>query len=198
MSPVIITPPPVPPGSDPASGIPPTLTITYYHQLATHFSEVLDEISAIIPRLENAQVGPPTVVRAHLSVPLPFLGTAVASVEELPELQAVKALDPNEGRDILQLIDAFGPLSDKVAAFQKDLRNVLNSRRSLLAGQALDTYDHAKSFNRDPNNAAMASWVANMKRDLGRRGPRKKKPAPTPVPVPVSTPTAQTPEDAQG
>ncbi|HEU4888228.1 MAG TPA: hypothetical protein VFV49_10100, partial [Thermoanaerobaculia bacterium] len=77
--------------------------------------------------------------------------------------------------------------------FEKDLRNVLNSRRSLLAGQALDTYDLAKSFTRDPNNAAMASWVANMKRDLGRRGPKKKKPLP--IPGPVSTTTA--PETAE-
>ncbi|HEU4887044.1 MAG TPA: hypothetical protein VFV49_04095 [Thermoanaerobaculia bacterium] len=202
MSPIIVTPPPVPPLGDPGSGAPPTLTVTFYQQLAAHFSAVLDEITAALPQLKPALVTTPQFVRTHLNIPLVFLGSAIASVEQLPELQAVKKLDPLEARDTLQLIEAFRPLRDKVAAFEIDLANVLNARQAALAVGALNTYDMVKSLARDPNNAPVAASLATLKRDLGRSGPRRKKdpvPDPKPVPVPVSnTPTAQTPEDAQG
>ncbi|HEU4887103.1 MAG TPA: hypothetical protein VFV49_04390, partial [Thermoanaerobaculia bacterium] len=52
MSP-ILTPPPAPPPVDPGSDAPPTLTITYYRQLAEHFLQAIDEIAVIIPRLQD-------------------------------------------------------------------------------------------------------------------------------------------------
>lgn len=178
---IIMTPPPVPPEGGPPDA-PATLTVTYYQQLANHFSEIIDEIAAIIPR-ETEQVRGSR--SRNLNVPFKFLGTAVASVEEVPELQRTGKLDVNRGRDTLQLIDAFRPILDKAAAFREDLEKVLNSRQSSLAGESLEAYHVAQSLARDESNPTLTQWVANMKRDLGRRGPRPKKdPAPNPVPLP--------------
>ena len=195
MSPVILTPPPVPPPVDPSSGAPPTLTVTYYQQLVAHFFSVLDEITAALPRPDSTQqVRTPGFIRTHLNIPLVFLGSSLDAVEQLPELQAVNKVDPLEGRDTLQLIEAFRPLRNRVAAFELYLDNVLDARQVTLAVGALDTYDLVKSLARDKTNAPVAAANATLKRDLGRSGPKTKKvvvtpvPAPAPVPIPVPAP----------
>jgi len=204
MSPVIITPPPAPPPVDPGSDAPPTLTITYYRQLAAHLMSALDEISAIIPRLGESVVlrtgvetKPPS---GHHNIPLVFLSTAVDSVEQLPELQVVKKLDVNRGRDSLQLIDAFRTVQNRASAFGKDLGQVLDARQSALALESLDTYAVAQSLDRDKSNAALSEAVENMRRALGR-APRKKKvtdPEVDPALVPVSTVTAPSTQAGKG
>jgi hypothetical protein len=165
MSPVITTPP-LP--ADPDS-----LT-TYHQQLAAYCLALLDEAAAVIPRLQETM---PTRARSgpsHLYVPLAFLGTAIDSVEQNPKLQIVKVLDVRRGRDTLQLLEAFRPIRDRVAAFDRDLLNVLNTQRTALSTEALDTYDLAKCLARCPDDTAMLECVDNMQRALGRRGrPRK-------------------------
>ena len=177
MSPVIIiTPPPDPPLAGPASDTPPRLTDTYYQQLAAYCRAALDEIAAaVLPRLEGTVPTGASTASGHLNIPTPFLGTAITSVEQNPELQCVR-LDVHRGRDTLQLMEAFRPIRDKVAAFDRDLVHVLNVRRSALAVEALDTYAIAKSLAHAHNNPALLAWVGTMQRALGRRGPRKKKP----------------------
>lgn len=196
MSPVIITPPPVPPPVDPGSNAPPTLTITYYRQLAAHFLQVIDEIAVIIPRLQETVPqrisATPKPASGHRNIPLAFLGTTVDSVEKHPELQALNKLDVNRGRDTLQLIEAFRMIQDRAAAFVRDLEQVIDLRRSSLVLEALDTYAAARILARDNSNVVLSESVASMKRDLGRRSPRKKKTAP---PSPTTPP--ETPEGAE-
>ena len=199
MSPVIITPPPAPPPADPGSNAPPTLTITYYRQLAAHFLQAIDEIAVFIPRLQETEPQRTTVTpkpaSGHRFIPLAFLSTTVDSVEKHTELQVLNKLDVNRGRDTLQLIEAFRSIQDRSAAFVRDLEQVIDGRRSGLTIEALDIYVAAQVLARDNSNAVLSESVSNMKRDLGRRGPRKKKPVPNPTPVPLSTITVpQTPE----
>jgi hypothetical protein len=159
----------------------PTPTVTYYQQVAEQFMKSLDEIVQIIPKLEASHVATATFVRTHLNIPNEFLATAIASVEQHPTLQAVQKLDPATARDTLQYIEAFRPVLDKVTAFQRALWFTLGSRKALLAADALQIYDVAKGLSRDPGSADMASHVANLKRDLGRRGRPKLKKAPAPT-----------------
>lgn len=197
MSPVILTPPPAPPPGDPASTAPPTLTVTFYRQLAGHFSEAINEISDAIPRMTESV--PKSFVRSHLNVPLKFLATAISAVEDVDELRVLKKLDVERAYDTLQLIEAFRPIRDKILGFLADLEHALNSRQAQLTVEALDTYDLAKSLARDPKSGNLSAWVDNMSRDLGKRGQRKSPAPPAPpsppsdidaVPVPVSTITA--------
>lgn len=101
--------------------VPATPTVTHYQQLAAEFSAALDGIVAVIPKLEPAHVSTVNFVRSHVNVPIEFLATAVAGVEQSAELQAVKKLDVSTARDTLQFIEAFRPIVDRVNAFVKDL-----------------------------------------------------------------------------
>ena len=145
-------------------------TITHYQQLAAAFIADLDEIATIIPKLEAEHVSTVNFVRSHLNVSTEFLATVIAAVEQTPELQGVRKLDVAAARDTLQFIEAFRPVLDKVTAFARNLRYTMNSRKASLAADSLQIYDIAKGIARDPNSAAVASLVQNMKRDLGRRG----------------------------
>lgn len=147
-----------------------TPTITFYKQLADEFMKELDEIAPIIPQLEAAHISTVNFVRSHLNVPIEFLATAIAAVEQTPALQAVNKLDVLAGRDTLQFIEAFRPVLDKVSAFTNALKFTIASRKASLAADSLQIYDIAKGLARDPGSAAIASVVANMKRDLGKRG----------------------------
>jgi len=165
--------------------VPLTPTITHYQQLADAFMKDLDEIASIIPKLEASHISTATFVRTHLNIPTEFLATAIAAVEQTPALQGVDKLDVAAARDTLQFIEAFRPVLDKVSAFASSLRFTMNSRKASLALDALQIYDIAKGVARDPGSAAVASLVANMKRDLGRAGRRK-------TPVVTAPPTAVT------
>jgi hypothetical protein len=147
-----------------------TVTVTHYQQLAAEFMAALDEIATIIPKLEAAHITTANFVRSHQNVPTEFLATAVSAVEQTPELQGVKKLDILAARDTLQFIEAFRPVVDKFTAFAKNLQFTMSSRKASLAADSLQIYYIAKGVARDPNSAGMASLVANMKRDLGRRG----------------------------
>ena len=177
----------------------PTPTITHYQQVAAEFMSALDEISQIIPKLEAIHVSTANLVRSRLNVPNEFLATVTAAVEQVPELQAIQKLDVNAARDTLQFLEAFRPVRDKVDAFAKNLKYTMDSRKAKLATDSLLTYDVAKGLARDPNSATIASLVANMKRDLGRRGRPKtplalRKTTTTPgigVPVPRLLPSQE-------
>ena len=187
------TPPPV--------GIP-TPTITHYQQVAAEFMSALDEISQIIPKLEAIHVSTANLVRSRLNVPNEFLATVTAAVEQVPELQAIQKLDVNSAHDTLQFLEAFRPVRDKVDAFAKNLKYTMDSRKASLATDSLLTYDVAKGLARDPKSATIASLVANMKRDLGRRGRPKTPPAlrkTTPAPgIGVPTPRLLPPNEPEG
>jgi hypothetical protein len=145
-------------------------TITHYQQVAAQFMSALDEISQIIPKLEAIHFATAHLVHSRLNVSNEFLATVTAAVEQVPELQAIQKLDVNAARDTLQFLEAFRPVSDKVDTFAKNLKYTMDSRKADLVTASRLTYAVAKSLARDPNSAVIASLVANMRRDLGRRG----------------------------
>jgi hypothetical protein len=146
----------------------PTPTVTYYQQLAEHFSKALDEIAALIPQMEGERPATADFIRSHQNIPIVFLGTAIAAVEQVPELQDVRKLDVARARDTLQFIEAFRPMLDKFTRIEKSLAFTLGSRKANLAADALQIYAIAKGVARDPDASTAASIVQNLKRDLGR------------------------------
>src|ERR1041385_3945242 len=180
------TPPPDGAPPDPATG--PTPTITHYQQLADDFSKALDQIVQIIPNLEITHPATANFVRSHLNVPTEFLATAIAAVEQTPQLQHTGKLDIASARDTLQFIEAFRPIQDKVNALANSLKFTMASRKATLAADALQVYNIAKGIARDPGAAAVASLVQNLKRDLGRRGRAKGSVNAAKPPAPPFTP----------
>jgi hypothetical protein len=150
----------------------PTVTVTFYQQLASDFMKELDDIAPIIPRIEVTRTYSADFVRSFRNIPIPFLVTAVMSVEQTPDLQGVNKLDVKAGKDTLQFLEAFRPVLDKLTAIQQSLKFTMDHRKASLAAPALQIYDVAKGLGRDQSDALLASAVANMKRDLKRGRPR--------------------------
>jgi hypothetical protein len=161
-------------GSDGTVVVPPdvpsTLTITHYKQLAEQFRKVFSDAVAIVPTADPGEFANAEASRRRLNVPLEFLRTAIASVERNPELQNVQKLNVLLGQDTLQYLEAFRPMLDELLAFVNRLTLTLQSRQATLSIEALHIYDVAKSVNRDERSPELSAAIANMKRDLGRRG----------------------------
>lgn len=149
-------------------------TITQYQILAEEIFRDIDALAEKIARLdrEGAHLSE-NAIRAYANVPVPFLETAVAVVSQEDELRAVKKLDPDEGMDTLQFLAAFRPVHDRLAVLQRILRRLLTTRRTRLAAAALQIYAIVRSFSR--TNPAMADHARNLQRDLGQRGPAKRR-----------------------
>jgi hypothetical protein len=158
-----------------ASLPPATWTPTYYDRLAAEIMEDLDKVAAKFPKLEARHRATANMRRAHLNVPRPFLGTAVVVTEEMPEIEQSGKLDPADGRETLQYLDAFAAVDDKLIAVRALLRFAMMSRRTTLAVQALHVYALARSIARDGRVPWYALHVEHLQRDLGKRGRPKKK-----------------------
>ena len=153
-----------------------TPTVTFHQQAAAEVIAELDGIASRIPELQAKHISMVNFVRSHVNVPFAFLGTAIAGVEHNVTLQAVKKLSIPVSRDALQFIEAYRPVLDRLFGLAKDLQFTINSRHAELAADALQIYDITKGLARDPNSGEMAALAANLKRDLGRRGPKRKAP----------------------
>lgn len=148
---------------------PQTPTITHYQQVAADFMKAIDEIAAVIPQTGEAESGL-KLVRGHLNVPDVFCETAIIAVEQLAELQASKKLDAVAGRNKLQFIEAFRPMSDKLSSLVKLLDYTLMWAKATLAEEGLQIYRITKSLASDKRSPVMQAHASNMKRDLGRKG----------------------------
>jgi hypothetical protein len=149
---------------------PPTYTPTIHTQIAKAFMDALDQITPAISQPKPSYIHRLNYLRSYLNVPEAFLDTAVSAVADMPGLQAVQKLNVAEGRDTLQLIAAFHDVFNKIRAFEKSLKFVVDSRRASLAWDALQIYDVAKALARRTGDVYLTAWVENMKRDLGKRG----------------------------
>ena len=149
----------------------PSPTTTHYQQLADEFMQALDRVAAMVPKLESKHVSTANFVRSHMNIRNAFLMTAIVAVEQIPELRMIDRLDVDGGRDTLQFIEAFRPVQDRLMALTNSLKFTMAARKARLASDALQVYSLAKGLARDPTRAEIAAHVANLKRDLGRRGP---------------------------
>lgn len=147
-----------------------TPTLTRAQELAEQFMGELDRIAGIIPKLDVKHRSTANFVRSHQSVPNEFLVSSVAAVEQNAELQALNKLKPDEAREVLQFIEAFRPVVDKLHDFARNLLFTMNSRKAVVASDALHIYSVAKRISVDASNASLAAHVENMKRDLDRPG----------------------------
>jgi hypothetical protein len=159
-----------PTANQPIDGATTTLTTTRYQEIAAQFMSGLDTLTATIPNLEVEHPSVIDTVQGHLAIPDAFLGSTIAAVEQTAHLQALDQLDIPAGHDVLQFIDAFRPVFEKVNALARNLKFTMASRKSVLAFDALRIYEIAKGLARDPRNAPLAAHVKVMKRDLNRPG----------------------------
>lgn len=153
---------------------PPTPTVTHYEALATEILVQLETLASMIPKLEGAHTRTVNFVRGHQNVPDEFLMTVVKAVEQIPELQRLNKLDAVAAKDALQFNAAFKTVRDRLETLLADVNFTARSNKAAVASNALQIYVIAQGLARDAGSSAMLSLVKQMKRDLGRRGPKGK------------------------
>lgn len=158
---------------DPGDIVHMPVTTTEYQRLADEITQDLAAVAEKIKRLERETPQlTENFIRAYVNVPIPFLWTAVSIVGQEPDLQAVRKLDPNQGHDTLQFLDAFRHVHDDVTALGRILKKILISRKAALAASALQMYAVIRGMAR--NDWRMAQHARNLGRDLGPRGAKRK------------------------
>ena len=145
------------------------LTITRNQQAADDFMKALLAVTATIPLLEPADAAELDFVRSHQNVSIEFIKTSIAGIEQTPELEGFKDLDPAISAEMLQFIDAFRPVFDQVKIFENNLKFTLEWKVATLADGALRSYYLVKGVARGRRSASAVSLLANLKRALGLR-----------------------------
>ena len=164
-----------------------TPTITHYQQVAANLNKAIDDMLALMPAFVEAHPATKRAVRTQRSVSNDFIVSAIAAVEQNPEIEGLHDFNVAEARDTLQFSEAFRPMKDKLNAAAVNVEFSIGFRRANIVEPALQVYAVTKGLARNPARTSAAAHAANLKRDLGRSG-RKKKPAPAPVPTsPIPT-----------
>ena len=149
---------------------PQTPSPSYYVTLVIEFMEVFDRLTEILPKLEAAEAASAQAVRRNLSVPDNFCLMVVNAVEQTPELDAARKLDPVLARNHLEFLDAFRPLDVKVAEFSRRLTHALRAVKSQVATASLQIYRIAQGLASDGTSPGLRALVDAMKRELKRKG----------------------------
>ena len=147
-----------------------TPTVTHYERLASELVAAIDQITPIVPQPAEAQVAIAKFTRGQLGIPERFCASAIAAVEQLPELLGSHTLDPTAARDTIQFLDAFRAVLDKGEAFQRNVKFTFDLRKAELIRDSLQVYYFAKGIARKTRNPELEAHIANMARDLGRKG----------------------------
>lgn len=174
----------------------PAFTPTANTNLADELMALLEQFEAKIPHFEQKHPSTVPFVRAHRFVPAAFLGSTINAVEANPALKAVNKLDPTEGKEVLQFLEAFGAVRQKLQSLSNAVTFTMEIRRAALAASCLQVYTIAKGVVRDAGSADLVDHVEAMKEDLGRVRVKKrvKKPAPGGTPAtPATSAPASTP-----
>jgi hypothetical protein len=150
-----------------------THTPTFYEELARELLPVVDRILAVIPKLDESETVSAKSVRSGLFVSDAFCADAIDAVEQIPELAAAKKLDPVQGRNHMQFLNAFRPLEHKLIAVTGRVTHGLRAVKSGLGMKSLQVYRLLQGLASDGRSPAVSSHVDRMKRELGRRAATK-------------------------
>ena len=153
----------------------PTTTVTDSDRAAVNVRLALAAVEAAIPGLQAPHPSTSRRIRGHRTVPRVFISSMIAAVEASELLQRVQMFDTDEALAALQFEAAFRSVVNDVTLLLRSLTYTIDARLAGVASKALQTYDIAKALARDPRNTDLVTHIGNLKRDLGRKGPRKKR-----------------------
>jgi hypothetical protein len=151
--------------------------------LAAELLEVLNDFAARVPGLTSPHKTTSLSVRRHRTIPKAFMRSAIFTTEQFESLQSTGALGIAAARETLQFVDAFKVVLLKLKTLTQDLGFTIELKTSEVSDAALRIYGVARILSRDPAAAELGGYAATLKKHLGRKGGRKKKPATTPDPA---------------
>ena len=138
----------------------------------------IEEVRALREKIPNLVI--PTTkderrkLAAAASVPPEFVERTAVAVKNSPTLGQVGTTDPEQTRDLMTYAEAYEPLADELEALASFVRHSVIAARNKAGGDALATYVVARRLSRRPQHADLAPHVDDMKRLLGRKGPKPK------------------------
>jgi hypothetical protein len=150
-------------------------TVTNADRAAANVKKQLDATTSAIPGLMRPHPATSRSIRGHRTVPRDFIRSMIDVVDQMEVLQAAGTFDSDEAAAALQFEAAFRPVADDVARLLASLTYTIDAQLAAVAAKALQTYSIAKGFARGPKNRTLVTRLRQLQRDLGRKGPRKKK-----------------------
>jgi len=161
-----------------------TPTVTQSERHAALVRKVLKEAVKRIPGLKAPHAATARRLSGHRTVPKKFIRGMMSAVDAIEELRILGKFDVNAAHAAFQFEAAFRPIADQLAFILASLNYTIDSRIAAVAADALQSYTLAKGLARDGRNRNLTTRLSALKRDLGRKGPRKKKKATTPGSTP--------------
>ncbi len=143
-------------------------------QMAMEIIKVLDLIAA---RLELQTPHPSTAskVRGGRTVPREFVVSLLAVAERRPDSPLAR-FDTARARDVVDSGDALRVLSERTAMFLASLKYTHEARWAEVAADALTAFSMASIIaSRNPRLTELAAEVENLRKQLRRKGTKKKK-----------------------
>lgn len=130
----------------------------------------------IAERLELETPHPSTArrVRGARTIPREFVLSMIAAAERRPDLPVLGGFDSAEAREVLEAADAHRLLAERTALFLASLNYTIEARWARVAAEAVNQFSIASIMAENPENAELAAEVENLRRQLGRKGLRKK------------------------
>jgi hypothetical protein len=107
-------------------------------------------------------------LNATASVPLPFIELAAVALANERSLISAEEIPVAQMRDLVSYAAAYAPLADELEALAHFIRHSVTAARHQAGDQALTVYAIAQRLAKKPANAALAPYVADMRRVLGR------------------------------
>jgi hypothetical protein len=150
-------------------------TITNAERAAARVRVILNAAAQRVPGLKAPHAKTSRSISGHRTVPRKFIRTTIAATGAVEKLRIIGSFDPDEAEAALQFESAFRPIVDQLAGLLASLTYTIDMRVAVVAAKALRTYAVAKGLARDGRNRELQVRLRHLKRDLGRKGPRKKK-----------------------
>jgi hypothetical protein len=150
-----------------------TPTVTSAERRAAAVKKALDAAAKRIPGLKSPHAPTKKRMKSHRTVPKNFIRSMMAAVDGHADLRRIGRFDSDEAQAALQFEAAFRSIRDQIARLLDSLNYTIDLAFDPVVEKAMQTYVIAKGLARkDPS---LVRFVSQLKRDLGRKGPRKKR-----------------------
>jgi hypothetical protein len=158
------------------NGEPATLAPVALEEVSTKIVAAIDLIASLIPDLRRPHPSTEKKVRGGRTVPREAVLAIIAMIEAEGAIREMNLLDPEHGREVVELDDGYRLLDERLERLRRQVRYTVEARWAEVATGAMDAYMMAKKLARQPRYAGLAAHVAIIGRHLDRsNGSRAKK-----------------------
>ena len=145
-------------------------------QLAADVAKVMDLIAEHL-KLETPHPSTARRVRGARTVPREFVVSMIAAAERRPDFPFLGEFDSAEARSVLESTDAHRMLAQRTAMLLASLNYTIEARWAKVVASAMYAFSQASIVAAEPEQAELAAEIENLRRQLGRKGQRRKKAA---------------------